>query len=32
MAGLTAEQTETLMAALPVLELLLTEPRERDGS
>ncbi|MFI1095494.1 MarR family winged helix-turn-helix transcriptional regulator [Streptomyces sp. NPDC020917] len=27
MAGLTAEQTEALMAALPVLELLLTEPQ-----
>ena len=30
MARLTAEQTATLMAALPVLELLLTEPEPRS--
>ncbi|WP_069465395.1 hypothetical protein [Actinacidiphila rubida] len=29
MSRLTAEQTATLMAALPVLELLLTEPEPR---
>jgi hypothetical protein len=31
MSRLTAEQSRTLRAALPVLEQLLTEPEDRTG-